>query len=134
MAATIKSTWFFLSQHTQRPNTLHLSFPQTNAPLHGKEISTNNNVSYTNDKVSSSKIRKQKLKCSNCIIIVLKRESVFMFPKELVSNFSLNLSGNLLVLWGLKFLDRSCAAPTFSCRSGHSPLSRSPAVDSGMVG
>ena len=27
------------------------------------EISTNNKVNYTNDKVSSSKIRKQKLKC-----------------------------------------------------------------------
>ena len=65
MAAAIKSTWFFLSQHTQRPNTLYLSFPQKNAPLREKEISTNNNVNYTNDKVSSSKIRKQKLKCSN---------------------------------------------------------------------
>ena len=31
-----------------------------------KEISTNNKVNYTNDKVSPSKIRKQKLKCSNC--------------------------------------------------------------------
>ena len=27
------------------------------------EISTNNKVKYTNDKVSSPKIRKQKLKC-----------------------------------------------------------------------
>ena len=31
-----------------------------------KEISTNNKVNYINDKVCSSKIRKQKLKCSNC--------------------------------------------------------------------
>ena len=30
------------------------------------EISTNNKVNYTNDKVSFSKIRKQKIKCSNC--------------------------------------------------------------------
>ena len=36
MAAPIKSTWFFLSQHTLRPNTLHLSFPHKNAPLHEK--------------------------------------------------------------------------------------------------
>ena len=66
MAAAIKSTWFFYPSILS--GLIHYISPfLRKMPLYmKKKISTNKKVNYTNDKVSSSKIRKQKLKCSNC--------------------------------------------------------------------
>ena len=63
MAAPIKSTWFCYPSILS--SLMHYISPFLRKMLlyMKKEISTNNKVNYTNDKVSSSKIRKQKLKC-----------------------------------------------------------------------
>ena len=95
-------------------------------------VSVYTKANYTNDKVSSAKYGNRNLNVQT-VHSSEERISVHV-PQRKLTAWSLNLSGNLLVLWGLKFLDGSGAAPTFSCRSGHSPLSSSPAVDSGTVG
>ena len=66
MATAIKSTWS--TYPCVLSSLIHYISPFLRKMLlyMKKEISTNNKVNYTNDKVSSSKIRKQKLKCSNC--------------------------------------------------------------------
>ena len=66
MAAAIKSTWY--PHPSILSGLIHYISPFLRKMLlyMKKEISTNNKVNYTNDKVSPSKIRKQKLKCSNC--------------------------------------------------------------------
>ena len=85
MAAAIKSTWS--TYPSILSGLIHYISPFLRKMLlyMKKEISINNKVNYNNDKVSSSKIRKQKLECSSCTYSSEGRISVHVPQRKLTT-------------------------------------------------